>query len=51
MQATSSCPSKARDSGFERAGSHLWLAPDAIYVVGPTATQRWPRVLTAVGCA
>ena len=44
-------PDDASDTGYERAGRHLWLAPDGTYAYVGTqrSVEAWPRFET--GCA
>ncbi len=48
-------PGDAVDTGFQRAGRHLWLAADesAAYLVAladASDVQRWPRASQPIGC-
>jgi hypothetical protein len=48
-------PADAVDTGFQRAGRHLWLAADesAAYLVAladATDVHRWPRASQPIGC-
>lgn len=38
-------PSDARDTGFRREGSALWVTADAAYIVTPNGTERWPQTV------
>lgn len=53
FSADAKLPDDAVDSGFEREGTELWLAPDdgsAIYLVrADGAVERWPR-MADIGC-
>ncbi len=48
-----SLPTDAKYTGFHHDDREIWVSPadgdDAIYVVSPEVTQRWPRNLA--GCA
>ncbi|MBB6625739.1 hypothetical protein H5V45_00265 [Nocardioides sp. KIGAM211] len=46
-------PDDAHDTGFERDGERLWLAPDRsrAYVGGPDGVEMWPREREPLGCA
>lgn len=51
--ALSRLPAGARDTGYERNGRHLWLAPDhsRAYVGTTHSVAVWPRVIQPLGCA
>lgn len=48
-------PADAVDTGFEKAGTELWIsAPErskAAYLVTPERTEQWPAVAEPIGCA
>ena len=47
-------PDRARDTGWQRDGRRLWLAPDAAYLVDredPGDVERWPKAREPVTCA
>ncbi len=50
-QADVELPPDAHDTGFRREGAALWVASDAVFVVSPNATERWPRTVDGIGCA
>jgi hypothetical protein len=44
-------PGGAWDTGYHRRGGHLWLAPDAAYVVTDDYVERWPKATGPLLCA
>ena len=53
--ARAQLPADARDTGWRRGGSALWLQPDgdAAYLVNvadPTDVQRWPEAKRPIAC-
>ena len=46
-------PADARDTGYERAGRHLWIAEDRgyAYVGSATDAEAWPRAKRPIRCA
>jgi len=46
-------PADAVDTGYERGGRHLWLAPDAsrAFVGTRSSVAVWPRTVQPLGCA
>lgn len=48
-------PADAVDTGFEKAGTELWISapeqPGAAYLVGPQRTEQWPATAEPIGCA
>jgi hypothetical protein len=45
-------PDDAKDTGYSRAGQHLWLAADgsSAYLVSTDRVERWPHAKEFVGC-
>ncbi len=46
-------PEHARDTGYHRDGSHLWVSPDRqrAYVGERGDVEQWPRTVKPLGCA
>lgn len=47
-------PGDAVDTGFEKAGTELWISapeqPGAAYLVGPERTEQWPAATEPIAC-
>lgn len=51
--SSSALPADAQDTGYERGGRHLWVAPDQsrAFVGTRRSVAVWPRTVEPLGCA
>jgi len=50
----STVPAEAMDTGYRRGGRHLWVTPEAAYLVSvddPGDVERWPAAKERIACA